>query len=138
MKSLVEAKRSYSKYTLHYKISSTSKRKISVIQSDLLGNEKINPDKSVVGLHASTSQDAASSGEDNSNKKRKRTDDNDDDTNPAEEEEEPANDAFKDDLYIFREGSIPPYRQMFYQVTKQSLSKLANFTFLQISHFQDT
>ena len=43
------------------------------------------------------------------------SDDNDGDDG-SEEEEEIAVDGMKDDLYIFRPGTIPPHRQMFYQV----------------------
>lgn len=128
LKSLIEAKRSYSKYILHYKSSSTSKRKISVIQSDLLGNDNnsANQDTSGAGIQDTDESPAASADSGASTSKvgvesssaikrplwRMKSDD--DDTQLPDEEEAGA-DLFKDEVYIFRPGTIPPYRQMFYQ-----------------------
>lgn len=116
-KSIVEAKRSYSTYMLPYKSGSTSKKKISVIQSDLLGNEKLNSMLEKEGDDSSVSQS-----NDNSGKKigqdqllRAGTEDEIGGSGLAEEEDA-SNDQFKEEIYIFKEGYIPPYRQMFYQV----------------------
>lgn len=124
LKSLIEAKRSYSKYMLHYKSSSTSKRKISVIQSDLLGHDNSSANLGSLGPATHGSEEHVDSGPSTSRggvetvKRtlgRIKTDEDDEAQLP--DEEEAGTDVFKDEVYIFRPGTIPPYRQMFYQAS---------------------
>ncbi|KAG0704432.1 General transcription factor 3C polypeptide 5 [Chionoecetes opilio] len=101
MKTQVEAKRSYSNYVLPYKNSNASRRKVSTHRSPQVTGHHRSP---VTG-HRSPQISVIQSlhlGE------------------PGEPGEEGSEECSVDeknveDLYVFRPGMIPPYRQMFYQ-----------------------
>ncbi|TRY64361.1 hypothetical protein TCAL_08702 [Tigriopus californicus] len=87
----VKAKRSYANYLLPYKAMNWSKPKTSLIDRDSFSNIVVTGD----GKGKESTPPISV-------------------TNVANERSEADKDA-KADVYIFRKGRIPPYRQMFYQ-----------------------
>lgn len=142
IKSYVEAKRSYSSsYALPYKsVNASSKRKVSIIQSDLLksnkgiktepsNSPKASSSKLSVKIEASPSK--SSDNDDTCMAKSSSLDDGDEDEveedlefnmdaaeglEPGEGGEEDSS-TIAEENYIYKQGFIPPCRQMVYQVS---------------------